>query len=360
MFFNQFFSHLDLTIETFQNEIYYSLSTTAVIALGAIISPCTVSSNLQFTTVKKKRRAYIPVTPSNKRQGSSKDTKPSSVVEEHEDSSDDDQDQDTEESDARFYCRLAVDSRRGLFYKFAWERHRKDALSRSKPPINNSGPNSTAHLGHSWALGHSWIVENATRGSSKAKMNNAIVRRVKGNASQHEEISESDIVDSENGDLTESECDSFDTTRFDSNASGEGDDDATAEPRTPSRKRKRKEVKMPRNVRRNKTLAQPTPHSKAALANRQKSSFSRKIEPSFGNIGISFPSQLLNPKTSMAHLPKDPWLRAMHVLHVGSRPDSLPCREEEFNKVLRCIGELLEEGSGGCVCKSIIMYFRQD
>jgi origin recognition complex subunit 1 len=40
----------------------------------------------------------------------------------------------------------------------------------------------------------------------------------------------------------------------------------------------------------------------------------------------------------------------MHVLHVGSRPDALPCREEEFERVLRCVGELLEEGSGGCVC----------
>ena len=61
----------------------------------------------------------------------------------------------------------------------------------------------------------------------------------------------------------------------------------------------------------------------------------------------------------MAHLPKDPWLRAIHSLHVGSRPDSLPCREE-FNKVLKCIGELLEEGSGGCVCKSIIIFFQRD
>ena len=68
-----------------------------------------------------------------------------------------------------------------------------------------------------------------------------------------------------------------------------------------------------------------------------------------------FSSQLLNFKTSMTHLPKDPWLRAMNALHVGSKPDFLPCREEEFNKVLRCVGELLEEGSGGCVCMSIIM-----
>jgi origin recognition complex subunit 1 len=194
-----------------------------------------------------------------------------------------------------------------------------------------------------------------TGGLSDAKTKNVKVQRVKGNASQQED-SESNVVDSELDDLIESECDSVDTTMFDSNASGEGEDYTSMEPRTPSRKRKRKEEKMPRNVRRNKTLAQPTPHSKAALARRQKAGSSprkRKIEPSFG---ISFSSQLLNSKTSMAHLPKDPWLRAMHALHVGSRPDSLPCREEEFSKVLRCIGELLEEGSGGCVCKSINIY----
>jgi origin recognition complex subunit 1 len=197
-------------------------------------------------------------------------------------------------------------------------------------------------------------------GSSDAKTKHVKVRRVKGNASQQEEISESDVVNSECDDLTESECDSVDAT-VDSNASGKEDleDDATLEPRTPSRKRKRKEEKMPRNIRRNKTLAQPTPQSKAALARRQKAGSSprkRKIQPSFGISTNSF-SQLLNSNTStMAHLPKDPWLRSMHALHVGSRPDSLPCREEEFNKVLRCIGELLEEGSGGCICKSTIIY----
>ncbi|KAJ3501971.1 hypothetical protein NLJ89_g9099 [Agrocybe chaxingu] len=39
----------------------------------------------------------------------------------------------------------------------------------------------------------------------------------------------------------------------------------------------------------------------------------------------------------------------MHALHVGSRPDALPCREDEYERVLRCVGELLEEGSGGCI-----------
>jgi hypothetical protein len=57
----------------------------------------------------------------------------------------------------------------------------------------------------------------------------------------------------------------------------------------------------------------------------------------------------------MAHIPKDPWLRSMHALHVGSRPNALPCREEEYARVLKCVGELLEEGSGGCICSLYIL-----
>jgi origin recognition complex subunit 1 len=41
----------------------------------------------------------------------------------------------------------------------------------------------------------------------------------------------------------------------------------------------------------------------------------------------------------------------MQVLHVAARPEALPCREEEYGWVLRAVAELLEEGSGGCVCE---------
>jgi origin recognition complex subunit 1 len=54
-------------------------------------------------------------------------------------------------------------------------------------------------------------------------------------------------------------------------------------------------------------------------------------------------------------LPKDPWLRAMHVLHVAARPDELPCRDEEYARILRSVRELIEEGSGGCVCTTIVL-----
>jgi len=48
---------------------------------------------------------------------------------------------------------------------------------------------------------------------------------------------------------------------------------------------------------------------------------------------------------------KNPWLRAMHALHVGARPEALPCRTEEYGRVMRAVEELLEEGSGGCICE---------
>ncbi|KAI0324969.1 hypothetical protein GY45DRAFT_1390266 [Cubamyces sp. BRFM 1775] len=47
-------------------------------------------------------------------------------------------------------------------------------------------------------------------------------------------------------------------------------------------------------------------------------------------------------------LGNDPWLRAMHVLHVAASPGALPCQEAEYGRVLHAVEELLEEGRGGC------------
>ena len=39
-------------------------------------------------------------------------------------------------------------------------------------------------------------------------------------------------------------------------------------------------------------------------------------------------------QSRVLNMPKDPWLRALHALHVGARPDgeTLPCREESVQR----------------------------
>lgn len=116
-------------------------------------------------------------------------------------------------------------------------------------------------------------------------------------------------------------------------------------PKTPSRERKRTvstpSQSTPRKSR-SKKLAAPTPHSKAAI---------RKRNNRTGAVVRVPPPDLTREHyKQLEKLPQDAWLRAMHVLHVAARPDILPCRGEEYNRVLRTVEELLEEGSGGCVC----------
>ena len=125
--------------------------------------------------------------------------------------------------------------------------------------------------------------------------------------------------------------------------SSEDEDDEHNAPRTPSRKRKTTTAfSTPRRTKRTKTIAAPTPHSKAALR-------ARAIRAKHRTIPAPPPELAL--EVQQLNLPEDPWLRAMQVLHVGSRPDVLPCREKEFEMILRSVEALLEEGSGGCVCE---------
>ena len=88
----------------------------------------------------------------------------------------------------------------------------------------------------------------------------------------------------------------------------------------------------------------------------------KKSAPHLGNaksnlvlvlVKFSFSSQSPVFKTSMAHLPRDPWLRA---LHVDSRPDSLPCCEEEFNKVLKSISRNCYRKVVGVVSVSLSIF----
>ncbi len=51
-------------------------------------------------------------------------------------------------------------------------------------------------------------------------------------------------------------------------------------------------------------------------------------------------------------LPADPHERALHLLHVGATPDSLPKRETEYLEVLSRVQEGVETGNGSCLCGS--------
>ena len=112
---------------------------------------------------------------------------------------------------------------------------------------------------------------------------------------------------------------------------------ARAIPRTPSRRDRSKSTMTPRRK------AAPTPHSKAALRAR--------LEMKRRRISQQVASQTtFTDAMDIGHLPKDARLRAMHALHVGSKPEALPCREDEYADVLSKVLELVDEGAGGCVC----------
>lgn len=129
----------------------------------------------------------------------------------------------------------------------------------------------------------------------------------------------------------------------------DGAEEDDSDSRSPSKKRKRgsqPQTPSKRN-RTSRTKVALTPSSKATLVARKQ----RK-----GRLRISQPKTYETARAdrdALLKLPKDAHLRAMHLLHVAARPDALPGRSDEFNEVLGSVVEVLEEGSGGCICMSI-------
>ena len=232
----------------------------------------------------------------------------------------------------QFYVDSAIDALRGLYYELDWDAHKNSALENDEDED-----------------GSSWIVV-ASLGPKKTKKSVKIAKpRNARPESSEDEADSSDEYDQQPSDGDDAEVSEGEAEEEDDAAEGEVEDeeDATTEkvPRTPSKKRKRtSQSKTPRKPKRQKrTIAAPTPHSKAALRARAKSKSLLPIRAAT-DLTLEF------MKLDMGVLPDDPWLRAMQVLHVGARPEVLPCRENEFMHILRSVEGLLEEGSGGCVC----------
>lgn len=276
-----------------------------------------------------------------------------------------------------FYCALAVDQRRGLFYEFVWEDHRRRALEEAEDTWNDGGTvwNVAVNDGVKRVKKEvATVLKKAVKvGSKKRKLDDENDDENDHELPVIEEESEEDDADevefallSESDDDDESDSELQEEEKEDSTEDEEDDD--FDEPKTPSKSRKRKRSttttprksiagpSTPRRPRTQRTLAQPTPHSRAALLRRQSKTNQTPTTPRKRKAVVRVPPTP-GSHVANANLPDDPWLRAMHHLHVGSRPDVLEGREEEYKRILRSVGEVLEEGGGGCICKFVLVQF---
>ncbi|KAF9022267.1 P-loop containing nucleoside triphosphate hydrolase protein [Hymenopellis radicata] len=237
-----------------------------------------------------------------------------------------------------FQCRSAVDSQRGLFYNFEWKAHRQDALAKMR---NDYALDISGAPWQSWHPRRRTNDFKESQDSPFSLFNCSQKSRLWSDKEGKEEEDDSSGEDHASGDEFEEPADSDEEEgdADDSDADVKEEDMAQEaeeeieEPKTPSRKRKRGNhihiaQKTPENLAR---LARKTPSSP-----RKRQKFTRVAQPSYAS-------------EALQDLPDDPYLRAMHILHVGSRPDALPCRNTEFQHVMESVQTLLEEGSGGCI-----------
>lgn len=253
------------------------------------------------------------------------------------------------------YCHLAVNSQRGLFYEFSWKEHQEAALAEDGVGVDGDVWNVLVKDGFKTNKGKKREVGRPKRTLKRGGSSDEEMDESEGSGGEDEYQSQSQS-DDEHEDSDEEGPSDSDSPLSNESDDDEGSDDLFGPPRTPSKKRKRStgicspsKTTTPRKPKRRRTAIAPTPHSRkslAARAQRQRHKQALRIRP----------PPPLTSHLQLENLPADPWLRAMHVLHVGARPDVLPCREEEYARCLRAVEELLEEGSGGCVCEFLRIF----
>lgn len=207
-----------------------------------------------------------------------------------------------------------------MYYELDWHAHREQSLERAKGD------------GIQWGSGAPWVVAV----EPVLKYQRRALERV-------EEGVDTRSGTGSDGEYTTTEPPSVGTVTnllFSDNAT------PAEVPQTPSKKRKQttSTASTPRRRRGAPALAVPTPHSKRALRARARLPTVRAPPPEMAG---TFSHSEASTET-------DAWLRAMHALHVGARPEALPCRAEEYARVMRVVEELIEEGSGGCICELLL------
>lgn len=308
-----------------QNEIYYSLDSTTIISPTDILAHCAVSDD--------------PMDASDLG--------------------------DSDSDEHNFCCFYAINAEKGVFYAFNWQSHRDKATHSQRGKAVH--PNAWVVVPRDEDI-HKATPAQGNKGLRAHYLHPRKKRRLGGDDESAEDSGiESSIDDSaEDFQLT-------DVSESDDEGAASGDDSASPEPNGP-RKRRRGALSTPakaRGVNQGSQIFQtptkqkrfsrpvvpsptkpsvgvaPTPHSKAVLRTRQK----LKTRRATAAQRLAAPELSVTDAKTLTHLPKDAQLRAMHVLHVGSRPDSLPSREEEFADILEKVLVLLEDGVGGCVCE---------
>lgn len=241
--------------------------------------------------------------------------------------------------DIRLYCVNAVNEAGSFFYKFDWETHQAAALKGTYGDLSVWRPE---------ALEIS-IEDTPQKPKRSVEQPRPTKRR---------RLVENDDDEDESGD--EGADDNFEDTGSDvedddhivqedevgevDEIASEDEEDDRENPRTPKKRKRRTDESQFRTPRkglagRSGTKITATPHSKAGFRTRQKL-FARRLAP-----------KLEASTEDLSHLSKDPFLRAMHVLHVGSRPDTLSGRDDQYADILGKVFQLIEEGAGGCVCE---------
>ncbi|KAG8904591.1 Origin recognition complex, subunit 1 [Tulasnella sp. 403] len=292
-------------------EIYYTPDQSAVLPLQSIIEPCVVDGS--------PLKEYTP-----RKRG---------------------------DPDELFCDTIAVN---GLHFQLHWPKHRNTSITASlrKPdqaqmiwnvkikgaiPRRPSDRKAVSHPNRSTPKKTNTFRPNAKYSDSETETDSEA-------SDPYEQMQDAESSGSEEDDSN--------TVASHSETSPLEEDELETDDESAGRARKRRRVTSsvatPTRKRQKGTRALPTPSSKAALATRRWTTKARRK----GKLRISRPSTYETARAdqeALMSLPKDPHLRAMHLLHVAARPDALPGRTQEFDDVLASVLSVLEEGTGGCI-----------
>ncbi|CAE6516411.1 unnamed protein product [Rhizoctonia solani] len=390
-----------------KKEVYYAVNreSTSVklrVAPSAILRRCTISADssrfpslclTEAQWAKTEPLMEEPFTQANPPVTPSRRNRPSRTA--------------TQQADAAydFLCLSAHDAQLGIYYDFAWDLFRKQALKLSEPSIEFQDFN-----GDGWNLRVDKPLpahpKSRAAATPKAKSSDKTPRASKQREPKHKASSrsvskgpttptrsaprqprpapsttyrddpgsDSDTSSSSGGsDIYEpvlnepEEPDDLELGPLEPNELGDEDDPVTDDEddedisQTPQKARlgttsptkrargqprKDGEPKTPSRPR-VKRIAAPTPHSKAALRKRRTVidlSHLRGLSNADGDPSLGVAASTL-PDT----VGSDPHVRAMYALHVGARPGALPCRDNELIRVLGDVADLVTSGVGGCI-----------